>query len=95
MSNKELKIGEFLVENGVVSNDQLQDALDMQKHNSDRLLGEILVTQGILTREQLIMSVEMYMMVTGVTPEQFSEWLDQEEVDMLLDKISDNTNNEK
>lgn len=84
---KELKVGEFLVENGIVTREQLEDALLMQNDNPDRLVGEILVTQGVLTKEELIMAVEMFLMVSDSDAIKVDEWLDQEEVDMLLDKM--------
>lgn len=81
------RIGEFLVENKIITRSHLDDALDMQKYNKDRLIGEILVTQGVLSKEQLIMSLEMYLMMNDLQPEHFDEWLDQEEVDMIIDRI--------
>jgi hypothetical protein len=81
------RIGEFLVENKIVTRAQLDDALDMQRFNKDRLIGEILVTQGVLTKEHLIMSLEMYLMMNDLQPEHFDEWLDQDEVDMIIDRI--------
>jgi len=80
---KVIHAGEFFVENGIITKSQLDDALDLQKDNKDRLLGEILVTQGVLTKEQLIMAMEMYFMVTGSEPGHFDEWLDQDEIDMI------------
>ncbi len=81
------KIGEFLIENEIINEEQLKEALELQKDNSERLLGEVLVTQGILSKETLIMAMEMFMMVTDILPDHVDEWLDQEEIDMLLDKI--------
>jgi len=81
------RVGEFLVENRIITRTQLDDALDMQRYNKDRLVGEILVTQGVLSKEQLIMSLEMYLVMTDLQPEHFDEWLDQEEVDMIIDRI--------
>ncbi len=88
-SQKEPHIGEFLVENSIISQSQLDEALEMQKDNRERLVGEILVTMGILTKEQLVMAIEMFMMVTGAYPEHVDEWLDQDEVDMLLEKMGE------
>ena len=81
------RVGEFLVENRIITRTQLDDALDMQRYNKDRLVGEILVTQGVLSKEQLIMSLEMYLVMTDLQPEHFDEWLDQEEVDLIIDRI--------
>ena len=80
-------VGEFLVENSIITAAQLRDALEMQKDNPERLVGEILVTQGAISKEQLIMALEMYLLVTGMQPEHVDEWLDQDEVDMLQEKI--------
>lgn len=80
-------LGEFLVENGIVTLNQLEDALDMQKHNRERRVGEILVTQGVLSKEQLVMAIEMFIIESGITPDYVDEWLDQEEVDMIKEKI--------
>jgi hypothetical protein len=82
------RVGEFLVENSIITQHQLDDALDMQKDNKDRLIGEILVTQGALSKEEFIMALEMYLLVTGCRIEHVDEWLDQDEIDMLLEKIN-------
>jgi len=81
------KVGTFLVENGIISQGQLQEALELQRDNPDRLIGEILVTMGVLSKEELIMALEMYMMTTDAMPEHVDEWLDQDEIDLLMEKI--------
>ena len=83
----DLKVGKFLVENGIITHHQLAEALEMQKDNADRLVGEILVTQGVLSKEQLIMAVEMFFVVTGMNPSHIDEWLDQDEIDMIKGNI--------
>jgi len=82
-----MRVGEFLVNNGIITGKLLKDALDMQKDNPSRLIGEILVTMGALSKEQLIMALEMYLMETDVNPGHVDEWLDQDEVDMMIEKI--------
>ena len=72
----------------VVFKKQLDDALEMQSDNKERLVGEILVTQGVISKEQLIMSMEMFLIVTGFYPEHVDEWLDQDEIDMILERIN-------
>jgi len=47
------KLGEMLVEQGLLSNEQIQDALRLQ-HQSGKLLGEILVEQKLLTEEKIV-----------------------------------------
>ncbi|HPG51800.1 MAG TPA: hypothetical protein PLA65_15435 [Spirochaetota bacterium] len=82
-----MRVGEFLVNNGIITGKLLKDALDMQKDNPSRLIGEILVTMGALSKEQLIMALEMYLMETDVNPGHVDEWLDQDEVDMMIEKM--------
>ncbi len=89
----EMKVGEFFVENKIITEDQLRDALEMQIDNPERLVGEILVTLGFLTKEDLIMAIEMYLVATDVQPIHVDEWLDQDEVDILMKKLQGN--NEK
>ncbi len=89
--SSDVKVGEFLVENEIITGYQLQDALDMQRDNPERRVGEILVTQGVLTKEELIMALEMYLMATDAQPLFVDEWLDQDEVDMLMGRIKDNS----
>ena len=82
-----MRVGEFLVNNGIITGKLLKDALDMQKDNPSRLIGEILVTMGALSKEQLIMALEMYLMETDINPGHVDEWLDQDEVDMMIEKM--------
>lgn len=82
-----MRVGEFLVNNGIITRKFLDDALDLQKDNADRLIGEILVTMGALSKEQLVMALEMYLMETDMNPGHVDEWLDQDEVDMMIEKL--------
>ncbi len=82
-----MRVGKFLVENGIITNQQLLDALDLQSDNPDRLIGEILVTMGAISKDDLVMALEAYLMTTGAEEIHVDEWLDQEEIDMLIDKI--------
>ncbi len=87
IDGEEYKIGRFFVENGIITDSQLKEALELQKDNKDRLLGEILVTLGFMTKEDLIMALEMYMMMTDSDNLGIDEWLDQDEIDMMLKKL--------
>ncbi|HEY1406529.1 MAG TPA: hypothetical protein VF857_07980 [Spirochaetota bacterium] len=86
----DIKVGEFLVENGIITREQLDEALELQRYNKERIVGEILVTQGVLSKEELIMAMEMFMMLTGVDTHHVDEWLDQEEIDLLQEKSTPN-----
>ena len=88
-SESDRKIGEFLVENGVITEEQRKSALELQKDNPGRLIGEILVTQGVLSKEDLVMAVQMYMVMYDILPNHVDEWLDQEEIDMIIDRMKD------
>ena len=87
------KIGEFLVENEIITQSQRESALELQQDNPSRLIGEILVTQGVLTKEDLIMALQMYMVVYDILPDHVDEWLDQDEIDMLIEKIEEKKKN--
>ena len=86
-NNQNIRVGEFLVDNKIITLEQLRDALDMQKYNPDRLIGEILVTQGVLSKENLVMALQMYLVVTEMQPEHVDEWLDQDEIDMIIERL--------
>jgi hypothetical protein len=86
--NKRTKrVGEFLVEKKIITQTQLGDALLLQKDNKGRLIGEILVTLGSLSKEELVMALEMYLMETDVLPTHVDEWLDQDEVDLIMERL--------
>ncbi|HNX24093.1 MAG TPA: hypothetical protein PKG60_08585 [Spirochaetota bacterium] len=46
-------LGEMLVENGVITQDQLNKALGVQ-HSEGGLIGIILVSQGIISEQKLV-----------------------------------------
>lgn len=93
LNNTDIRIGEFLVENEMITEAELNDALDMQKDNPGRVIGEILVTMGLLSKEELIMALEVYMMLKDIVLDHIDEWLDQEEVDMLMERKERRKNN--
>lgn len=81
-----MKFGELLSKEGVITPEQLQEALELQKDNAKVPLGEILLTQGILTREQVLYFIEKMIFLTGEIPQMEMEMLDQEEIDVLMAK---------
>lgn len=92
---KDVRVGEFLVENGIITSDQLDSALKMQVDNEERLIGEILVTLGFLSKEEMIMAFEMYLMITDTPVSHVDEWLDQDEIDMIMTRIEEKEQNNK
>lgn len=89
MPKKEIdkKIGEWLVENGIITEEQRLSALELQKDNPERLIGELLVTQGVMGKEDLVMALQMYMVTYDILPDHVDEWLDQDEIDLIMEKI--------
>ncbi len=55
-----LKIGEYFVKNNYVTQDEVNEALELQKCNKGQYIGEILVKVNVITREQLIKYVSEY-----------------------------------
>jgi hypothetical protein len=83
----EFKIGNFFVENNIINQAQLDEALELQTFNKERRLGEILVTMGHISKDKLIMSLEMYIMTTDSDKIGINEWLDQDEIDIIIAKL--------
>lgn len=51
--NRRDRLGDMLVKNSVISQDQLEAAISAQSRLRDKRIGELLVEQGALTREEL------------------------------------------
>ena len=81
-----MKIGEFLVEKNYISKESLDSALILQKDNRNILIGDILITQGIFSKNELLKYVEQYIIETGTVPSRENEWLNQDEIDELVEK---------
>ncbi len=48
-----LRLGEILINQGVINSEQLKKALEAQKIDSKKKIGEILVSQGVISQKQL------------------------------------------
>ena len=57
MSKLKLRLGDILVRNSIITEDQLGKALELQRGTGQKL-GAVLITQGWLTEEQLFMVLE-------------------------------------
>ena len=55
-----MKIGEYFVKNNYITQEEVNEALELQKRNKDQYIGEILVKMNVITREQLITYVCEY-----------------------------------
>ncbi|MSR76984.1 MAG: hypothetical protein EXS63_01985 [Candidatus Omnitrophica bacterium] len=48
------RLGEILIEDGILSKENLQEALDYQKQNGGGMIGQILVRLGYITEDNLM-----------------------------------------
>lgn len=64
------KLGEILVEQGLLSNEQVQDALRLQ-HQSGLLFGETLVQQKLITEEKIVAVLVGQFGIPYVKPTQY------------------------
>ena len=60
-----MRLGDLLVSSGVITNEQLEKALGMQKETKERL-GDVLIRAGFITEQQLIEALEMQLGVEFV-----------------------------
>lgn len=68
ISRKKLRLGDVLVNSGVITQEQLVLALDMQK-GSGKKLGEVLVDEGIVTEEAIARALSHQMHIDLVEPQ--------------------------
>ena len=57
ITGKNLKIGDVLKEQGYLSEEQLQTALEVQKKDKGKRLGEVLIEQGFITENQMLQAM--------------------------------------
>ncbi len=53
-------IGQVLMESGMITIDELNEAIEVQKSSGQRL-GDVLINQGVITAEELQMALEFQM----------------------------------
>ncbi|MBI4372577.1 MAG: hypothetical protein HY585_02470 [Candidatus Omnitrophica bacterium] len=51
------RIGEILIENGTLTQEQLQSALKSQQQESGKLLGKVLIELGYVTEEDIVVAL--------------------------------------
>lgn len=79
-----MKVGEYLVKEGHITEYILQEALTIQRRNNNMLLGEIIIKMKELSREDLEKHIEDYLIVCRESVlNETSQWLGQDEVDNL------------
>ncbi|NLV48140.1 MAG: type II secretion system protein GspE, partial [Clostridiaceae bacterium] len=52
------KLGDILIESGLLKPEQLEEALNQQKNNNGKKLGDILIDSGVLTDRQIMKALE-------------------------------------
>lgn len=57
MTGKNLKIGDVLKEQGYLTQEDLEKALEVQKNSSGKRLGEVLIQQGYITENQMLQAM--------------------------------------
>lgn len=57
MTGKNLKIGDVLKEQGYLTDEDLNKALEIQKQSSGKRLGEVLIEQGYITENQMLQAM--------------------------------------
>ncbi len=55
-----MKVIEFFIKNNYVTQEEVNEALELQKRNKDQYIGEILIKMNVITREQLMKCVCEY-----------------------------------
>ncbi|WP_238651092.1 GspE/PulE family protein [Paenibacillus piscarius] len=60
------RLGDLLVENGIISQEQLDEAL-VEQRKTKRKLGDLLITQGYITEQQLIEVLEFQLGIPHVS----------------------------
>jgi hypothetical protein len=55
-----MKIGEYFVKNNYVTQEEVKEALELQKCNKDQYIADRLVQMNVITREQFITYVCEY-----------------------------------
>ena len=53
MPNKKMRLGDILIQSGIITQEQLDNALILQKEKNKKL-GELLIDEKILTEEQIL-----------------------------------------
>lgn len=84
---KNLKIGDILVEEGLITEEQLENALNIQKNTyKDKRIGDLLVNLKYITEEQLTQSLSKRLRVPYVSLKTYP--INNEVVNILDEKIA-------
>ncbi|MDQ2085281.1 ATPase, T2SS/T4P/T4SS family [Herbivorax sp. ANBcel31] len=64
------KLGDLLTESGIISKEQLETALSLQK-STGKKLGEVLISEGMVTQEEIIQVLEFQLGIPHVVLEKY------------------------
>ena len=85
-----MKIGEYLINEKHITQDDLNEALLLQEREKNLLLGEILVRMGTVSKEDLNKYIRDFLnKLKESVIKDTSQWLSQEEVDKLSSQYFD------
>ena len=85
------KLGEILIQQGLISEEQLKDAISRQKRERGRL-GEILVKMGTLTEDDIIAALGTQLNLPYANKDLFIDWLTKQyplRAGKILNRIRD------
>jgi type IV pilus assembly protein PilB len=84
IDQKRKKLGEILIEKGIIDELQFERVLELQKE-SGRKLGELLVVEGLVTEEQIIEVLEEQLGIKSI--DIVNHYIDTEVAHMIPEKI--------
>ena len=88
-----MKIGEFLVKNNYISQETLNEALSLQKHDKNLRIGELLVKMEAITKKDLLRYINEYIKVAAdIDMGEAKDWLSQDQVDNMFSKYFNSHN---
>ncbi len=62
-----LKLGEILIQQGIITEEQFNNAINVKKQSPERI-GEILIKQGVVTEEDIIVALATQLMIPYSSP---------------------------
>ncbi|MEG2814323.1 MAG: ATPase, T2SS/T4P/T4SS family, partial [Oscillospiraceae bacterium] len=81
-----LPIGQILVENGVLTDEELEKALIIQKESEGKKLGDVLIEQGFITEEDFMQAFSKKLMVDFVHLKDYD--IDEDAVAILGEELT-------
>ncbi|WP_419873958.1 GspE/PulE family protein [Candidatus Pristimantibacillus sp. PTI5] len=86
MSGTRKRIGDLLVESGVITDEQLQQALVLQRELKTRL-GDVLISKGFITQQQFIEALEFQLGIPHV--QIYRQKIDPKIIQLISQKLAD------